>query len=78
MAEIIWSALAKEHLREIDAYISKGSPFYSIIFIDKLIASVEKNRIVYSIQGDDVTILAIVHGAMDIKKNRERDPWDVT
>lgn len=42
MAEIIWSALAKEHLREIDAYIAKGSPFYAIIFIDKLIASVEK------------------------------------
>ena len=104
MAEIIWSALAKEHLREIDAYISKGSPFYSIIFIDKLIASVEKigsfpksgrivpelgeenlreiffhkYRIVYSIQGDNVTILAIVHGAMDIRKNREREPWDFT
>lgn len=40
MAKIIWSALAKEHLQEIDKYISKGSPFYSIIFIDKLIASV--------------------------------------
>ncbi|MBI5194081.1 MAG: type II toxin-antitoxin system RelE/ParE family toxin [Nitrospirae bacterium] len=104
MAEIIWSALAKEHLREIDAYIAKGSPFYSIIFIDKLIASVEKialfpksgrvvpefgeenlreiffhkYRVVYSIIDDNVTILAIVHGAMDIKKNRERDPWDVT
>ena len=42
MAKIIWSDLAKEHLREIDSYISEGSPFYSIIFIDKLIASVEK------------------------------------
>ena len=37
-----------------------------------------KYRIVYSIIDDNVTILAIVHGAMDIKKNRERDPWDVT
>jgi hypothetical protein len=42
MAKIIWSALAKEHLQEIDKYISEGSPFYSIIFIDKLIGSVEK------------------------------------
>jgi len=42
MAKIIWSDLAKEHLRKIDSYISEGSPFYSIIFIDRLIASVEK------------------------------------
>lgn len=42
MAEIVWSELAKEHLRDIDAYIAEGSPFYSIIFIDKLISSVEK------------------------------------
>ena len=42
MAEIIWSRLAKEHLRRIDDYISEGSPFYSIAFIDRLIASVEK------------------------------------
>lgn len=42
MAEIIWSELAKEHLREIDEYIAAGSPFYSIIFIDKLLAAVEK------------------------------------
>ncbi|MEW5767456.1 MAG: type II toxin-antitoxin system RelE/ParE family toxin [bacterium] len=44
MAKIIWSDLAKEHLREIDSYISKGAPFYSIIFIDRLIASVEMIR----------------------------------
>ncbi|MFZ5519502.1 MAG: type II toxin-antitoxin system RelE/ParE family toxin [Candidatus Zhuqueibacterota bacterium] len=44
MAEIIWSELAKDHLQEIDSYISKGSPFYSIIFIDKLIDSIEKIR----------------------------------
>src|SRR5574341_995882 len=42
MAKIVWSALAKEHLREIDRYIFEGSPFYSVVFIDKLIASVEK------------------------------------
>ena len=42
MAEIIWSDIAKEHLKEIDSYISTGAPVYSIIFIDKLIASVEK------------------------------------
>ena len=42
MAEIVWSDLAKEHLKEIDSYISEGSPFYSIIFIDKMITSVEK------------------------------------
>ncbi|MDI6793018.1 MAG: type II toxin-antitoxin system RelE/ParE family toxin [bacterium] len=45
MAKIIWSDLAKEHLREIDSYISKGSPTYSIIFIDNLIASVERVRL---------------------------------
>jgi len=45
MAEIIWSELAKDHLQEIDSYISKGSPFYSIIFIDKLIASIDKLRL---------------------------------
>ncbi len=104
MAKIIWSALAKEHLREIDRYISEGSPFYSIIFIDKLIASVEKvgafprigrvvpefdqdslreilfhnYRIVYSIKDDTVTIAAIVHGAMDIAKKRNKEPWDLT
>ncbi len=104
MAEIIWSALAKEHLREIDAYISQGSPFYAVIFIDRLIASVEKiglfpksgrivpefgeenlreiffhkYRIVYSIHDGDVTILAIVHGAMDMKRSREHEPWDFT
>lgn len=102
MAKIIWSNLAKENLREIDAYISEGSPFYSIIFIDKLITSVEKiglfprcgrivpefgkenlreiffhkYRIVYSIKNNEVMILAIVHGAMDIVKKREREPWD--
>jgi plasmid stabilization system protein ParE len=42
MAQIIWSELAKEHLRDIDEYIAAGSPFYSIIFIDKLLAAVEK------------------------------------
>jgi toxin ParE1/3/4 len=104
MAKIIWSALAKEHLREIDRYISEGSPFYSVIFIDKLIASVEKigafpelgrvvpeyesddlreiffhkYRIVYRIRNDVVTIAAIVHGAMDITKKREREPWDLS
>jgi plasmid stabilization system protein ParE len=104
MAEIIWSDLAKEHLREIDSYISKGSPFYSIIFIDKLIASVEKlksfprcgrvvpeferedlreiffhkYRIVYCYEDDIVKILAIIHGAMDIKERRKREPWDLT
>ncbi|MDI6793214.1 MAG: type II toxin-antitoxin system RelE/ParE family toxin [bacterium] len=104
MAKIIWSDLAKEHLREIDSYISKGSPFYSIIFIDKLIASVErvslfpkcgrvvpefgrddlrevffhKYRIVYSIKDDTIRILAIVHGAMDLIKKRERELWDFT
>lgn len=101
MAKIIWSVLAKEHLREIDAYISKGSPFYSIIFIDKLIASVEKialfpksgrvipefeednlreiffhdYRIVYLNKEDEVIVLAIVHGAMDIRKKRELETW---
>ena len=104
MAKIIWSGLAKEHLQEIDKYISEGSPFYSIIFIDKLIASVEKigsfpqigrivpeferndlreiffhkYRIVYQLRNNVVTIVAIVHGAMDIKKKREREPWDLT
>ena len=104
MAKIIWSGLAKEHLQEIDKYISEGSPFYSIIFIDKLIASVEKigsfpeigrivpeferddlreiffhkYRIVYQIRNNAVMIVAIVHGAMDIKKKREREPWDLT
>ncbi|MFH0775006.1 MAG: type II toxin-antitoxin system RelE/ParE family toxin [bacterium] len=104
MAKIIWSDLAKEHLREIDSYISKGDPFYSVVFIDKLIASVErirlfpkcgrvvpefgrddlreiffhKYRIVYSIKDDMIRILSIVHGAMDIMKKREREPWDFT
>ena len=104
MAKIIWSGLAKEHLQEIDKYISEGSPFYSIIFIDKLIASFEKigsfpqigrivpeferndlreiffhkYRIVYQLRNNVVTIVAIVHGAMDIKKKREREPWDLT
>ena len=104
MAKIIWSDLAKEHLREIDSYISEGSPFYSIIFIDKLIASIEKiglfprcgrivpefgkedlreiffhkYRIVYATKGDEIMILAIVHGAMDIVKKRKREPWDFT
>src|SRR3990172_1688122 len=61
MAKIIWSALAKEHLQEIDKYISEGSPFYSIIFIDRLIASVEKigsfpqlGRIVPEFERDDL------------------------
>lgn len=104
MAKIIWSALAREHLREIDLYISEGSPFYSIIFIDKLIASVEKigafpecgrvvpefdradlreiffhkYRIVYQIKENSVTIVAVVHGAMDITKKREKESWDFT
>lgn len=104
MAKIIWSALAKEHLQEIDRYISEGSPFYSIIFIDKIIASVEKiglfpeigrvvpefdrdelreiffhkYRIVYRINKDVATIVAIVHGAMDISKKHERETWDLT
>lgn len=104
MAEIIWSELAKDHLQEIDSYISKGSPFYSIIFIDKLVDSVEKIgsfpkcgrivpefenenlreiffhqfRIVYLLQNDIVKIVAIIHGAMDIQKKREREPWDLT
>lgn len=104
MAKIVWSALAKEHLREIDRYISEGSPFYSIVFIDKMIASVEKvgssprigrvvpeferedlreifyhkYRVVYQTANDMVTIVAIVHGAMDITKKREHEPWDLT
>lgn len=104
MAKIVWSAIAKEHLKEIDFYITEGSPFYSIVFIDKLIASVEKigsfpecgrvvpeferedireiffhkYRIVYQSKGEDITILAIVHGAMDITKKQERESWDFT
>ena len=42
MAKIIWSELARDHLKEIDSYISTGSPFYSIIFIDNLIESIDK------------------------------------
>ncbi|TAN44630.1 MAG: type II toxin-antitoxin system RelE/ParE family toxin [Nitrospirae bacterium] len=104
MAQILWSELAKEHLREIDAYIAEGSPFYSIIFIDRLIAAVEKvgmfpkcgrivpefgieslreiifheYRIVYQLANDKITIVAIVHGAMDIIKRRDRETWDLT
>lgn len=104
MAQIVWSELAKEHLREIDLYISEGSPFYSVVFIDRLIASVEKiglfprcgrivpefdsddireiffhkYRIVYTIKENVVTVIAIVHGAMDITKKRERELWDFT
>lgn len=104
MAQIVWSGIAKEHLREIDAYIADGSPFYSIIFIDKLIASVEKvgafphcgrvvpefgredirevfyhnYRIVYQIKNRTVYIVAIVHGAMDIARKKERESWDLT
>lgn len=103
MAEIIWSDIAKEHLKEIDSYIAKGSPVYSVIFIDKLIVSVEKleafpklgrivpeferddvreiffhkYRIVYSHRENIVTILAIVHGAMDITKKRNTEKWDL-
>ena len=102
MAKIIWSELAKEHLRRIDEYIVEGAPFYSIIFIDKLIASVErlgqfpssgrvvpefgredlreiffhKYRIVYLIRDDGIAILAVIHGAMDIEKQFEKEPWD--
>ncbi len=104
MAKIVWSDLAKEHLREIDSYIAKGAPVYSIVFIDKLMASVEKiglfqkcgrvvpefgrddireiffheYRIVYLVKNDAVAILAIVHGAMDILKRRQREAWDLT
>lgn len=104
MAQIIWAELAKEHLRELDAYIAEGSPFYSIVFIDKLLASIEKvgafpkcgrvipefgledlreiifheYRIVYSLGKDSVTVVAIVHGAMDIIKKRARETWDLT
>jgi plasmid stabilization system protein ParE len=104
MAQIIWSELAKEQLREIDEYIAAGSPFYSIVFIDKMIAAVEKvgafpqcgrvvpefgketlrevifydYRIVYSIVNEVVTIVAVVHGAMDIIRKRERETWDLT
>lgn len=104
MAKIIWSDLAREHLKDIYSYIAEGSPFYSIYFIDKLIASVEKiglfpkcgrvvpeferdnireiffhnYRIVYLIKDNTVTILAIVHGAMDITKKRERESWEIT
>ncbi len=104
MAQIIWSALAKEHLKEIDRYIAEGSPFYSVIFIDKLIVSVEKigmhprlgrivpeferddlreiffhkYRIVYTIKNDTITIVAIVHGTMDITKKQKRESWDLT
>lgn len=104
MAQIIWAELAKEHLKELDAYIAEGSPFYSIVFIDKLVGAVEKvgafpkcgriipefeledlreiifheYRIVYSVGEDSVTVIAIVHGAMDIIKKRAREPWDLT
>ncbi|MBI4691426.1 MAG: type II toxin-antitoxin system RelE/ParE family toxin [Nitrospirae bacterium] len=104
MAKIIWSNLAKEHLKDIDSYIAEGSPFYSIVFIDKMIASVEKvalfplcgrvvpefdredireiffhkYRIVYQIKEENISILAIVHGAMDILKKQERESWDFT
>ena len=104
MAEIVWSELAKKHLSEIDTYIAEGSPFYSIIFIDKLIAAIEKigayprcgrgvpefgqenlrevifreYRIVYSVGSDTVTVVAIVHGAMDIIRKRKKEPWDLS
>lgn len=104
MAKIVWSDLAKCHLKDIDAYIAEGSPYYSIVFIDKLIASVEKigvfprcgrvvpeferddvreiiycgYRIVYRITEETVTILAVVHGAMDISRKREREAWDLS
>jgi len=103
MAEIYWTSLAKRHLQEIDAYIAEGTPFYSIIFIDKLIASAEKigqfpeigrivpesditdireiffhkYRIVYQVKPDRIFILAIVHGAMDITKKKEKESWDI-
>ena len=101
MAKIVWSELAKDHLKEIDSYISKGSPLFSMIFIEKLIHSVEKislfpkvgrvvpefadenlretffynYRIVYFAKKEEIAIIAIVHGAMDISKRRENEDW---
>jgi len=42
MAKIYRTSLAKRHLHEIDSYIAEGAPFYSTVFIDKLISAAEK------------------------------------
>jgi toxin ParE1/3/4 len=61
MAEIFWSDLAKRHLREIDSYVAQGSRAYSIVFIDRLLSSVERigrfpesGRIVPEFERDDI------------------------
>lgn len=34
-------------------------------------------RVVYLLDGDDPTILRVVHGARDIKALAKREPWEI-
>lgn len=42
MMQIKWSARSQQDLRDLKAYIGKGSPYYARLFIMRLMQTVEK------------------------------------
>lgn len=95
--KVHWTDNAEEHLDAIHGYITRNSPEYAKIIIDKLtrrsqqisvfplsgrivpefdveqIREVieESYRIIYYIKPDQIDILAVIHGAMNILKDKK-------
>jgi len=38
---------------------------------------VEKYRLVYRLEGDDVIILSVIHGSRDLLRHLPDGPWDI-
>ncbi len=37
---------------------------------------IQNYRVVYRVSNDRITVLAVLHGAMDLESARERRPWE--
>ena len=97
---VVWTAPAKQQLRDIFDYIRKSSPYYAAKVSETLVSRSESlesfpergrivpefnsdsvreiyvysYRLIYEIQSDQISILAIIHGKRDLETAAEKKP----
>lgn len=71
-----WTEPALEDLDTIQAYIAKDSSFYARQFIERIFDTATKKgySIIYPIQPEHITIIAVIHDSRDLA-GMEDKPW---
>ncbi len=80
--KVHWTETAEGHLDAIYAYISLNSPEYAKRMVDRLTRRVPEYdidqirevregpyRIIYHIKPDQIDVVAVIHGAMDVPRS---------